>query len=164
MNKMIPKDGEEVLMHLRKSIFVLRKQMFVFAVAVLSSVLLFTYFYEYPAASVTALIFLLLALLYAFYYFLIWYFDVYTITNMRVLAFSKKNLFNSEFAEVAYPEIISVSYAIKGIAATLFQYGDVTLGLTGGEKVELKNLSTPGVVQETLKNLVDLTKRKISEK
>lgn len=160
MAQITPKEGEEVLLHLHKSIFVLGKQMLAFFLSVLAAGLLLVYLYEYPVASVAAVVLLVAALLYAFYSFIIWYFDVYTITNIRVLIFSKRNPFNSEFSEVSYKDITSVSYNIKGLAATLFQYGNVTLGLGGGEKVELTQLSTPAVVQETIKNLVDVTNNK----
>lgn len=160
MATITPKEGEEVLLHLHKSIFVLGKQMLAFGAAVIVSVLLLTFLYKYPAASVVATIILIAALLYAFYYFIIWFYDVYTITNIRILAFGKKNLFHSEFSEVSYSEITGVSYNIKGVMETLFQYGNVTLSLSGGEKMELMNLPTPAVVQETLKNLVDVTNNK----
>lgn len=154
------REGEEVLMHLHKSIFTLGRQMLAFAVAVIGSVLLLTFLYKYPAANVIAAVLLIAALLYALYYFIIWFYDVYTITNIRILAFGKKNLFHSEFAEVNYTDIASVSFQISGILATIFQYGNVTLSLGGGEKMELVNLSTPAVVQETIKNLVDVTNNK----
>lgn len=149
-----------MLMHLHKSIFVMGKQMLAFATAVIISVLLLTVFYKYSVASVLAVIVLVLALFYAFYYFIIWFYDVYTITNIRILAFSKRNLFNSEFTEVAYTDIMNVSFSIKGIGQTLFQYGNVVLGLASGEKLELVNIQTPAVVQETIKNLVDVTRNK----
>lgn len=160
MANITPKEGEEVLMHLHKSIFVLGKQMLAFGTAVIISILMLTFLYKYPLASVIAAFLLILALFYAFYYFIIWFYDVYTITNIRILTFGKKNLFNSEFSEVSYKDILNVSYNIKGILATVFQYGNVTLWLTGGEKMELVNLQTPAVIQETLKNLVDVTNNK----
>jgi len=160
MSKITPREGEEVLMHLRKSIFVLGRQMLIFGVAVLISVVLLTILFKYPAASIVAAILLLLALFYAFYYFIIWYYDVYTITNIRVVALGRKGLFSSEFAEANYTDVNSITFQVKGVAATVFQYGNVTMNLSGGDKLELMNLATPGVVQETLKNLVDATRRR----
>jgi len=149
-------------MHLHKSIFVMRKQMLVFVLSVVISVLLLTFLFQYLVASIVAAILLLASLLYAFYYFVIWFYDVYTITNMRVLIIGRKKLFHTEFTDVSYGEISSVSYNVVGILATIFGYGTVTLGLADGAKVELVNLSGPGVVQETLKNLIEVTKRKTS--
>jgi len=160
MSKITPREGEEVLMHLRKSIFVLGRQMSIFGIAVLFSAVLLTMLYKYPAASVAAAILLLLALFYAFYYFIIWYYDVYAITNIRVVALGRKSLFNSEFSEANYMDVNGITFQVKGIMATVFQYGNVTMNLSGGEKFELVNLVTPGVVQETLKNLVDATRRR----
>lgn len=160
MSKITPKEGEEVLMHLRKSIFVMQKQMLVFGVAVIASVLLLTFLYEYPMASISSAILLLLALFYAFYYFIIWYYDVYIITNIRVISLGKKNLFHSDFREVSYTDITDVSYEVRGIFSTIFQFGTVFLKQADGEFLSLENMGTPGVVQETIKNLVDVTNNK----
>lgn len=158
MAKVIPKEREEVLMHLRKSIFVLYRQMFVFLVAVCLSFGLLIFLYEQKLASVAAALLLLTAFVYGFYYFLVWYYDVYSITNIRILTFSKKGLFHTTFSEVAYKEINGVSFVVNGILQTLFQYGTVQLSLNNGEVYELSNVSTPGVVQDTIKNLIDASR------
>jgi hypothetical protein len=160
MSDVTPKEGEEVLLHLRKSIFTLGRQMLVFAIAVAASGVLLTFLYKYPAASIVAAVLLLLSLAYAFYYFIIWFYDVYAITNMRVIVLARKNMFHEEFAEISYLDILDVSYRVKGVAATVFQFGDVALEREGAEPILLHNVGTPGVVQETLKNLVDVTKKK----
>lgn len=160
MSDITPREGEEVLMHLRKSIFVLGRQMLVFGLAVIASGLLLTLLYKYPIASVVAVILLVLSLFYAFYYFIVWFYDAITITNIRVLVFNRKNLFHAEFTEANYTDITSITYKVKGVLPTLFQYGVVVLNLGTGDSLELVNVSTPAVVQETLKNLVDATANK----
>lgn len=147
-------------MHLHKSIFVMRKQMLIFAASVVISILLLTFLYKYPSASVIAAVLLLLALVYAFYYFLIWYYDVHIITNIRVITNAKKSLFSREVTEFSYGDVADVLYRVKGILATLFQYGTVAVSLKNGQIRELDDLATPSVVQETLKNLVDVTNNK----
>ena len=140
----------------------MRRQMTVFALSVIISVLLITFLYKYPVASVIAAILLIASLAYAFYYFLIWYYDVHIITNIRVITNAKKGIFNREVTEFNYRDVVDVSYRVKGFLATVFQYGTVMVNLTGGLTRELTDLGTPAVVQETLKNLVDVTKRKNS--
>lgn len=155
-----PKEGEEVLLHLHKSIFVMWKQMLVFATAIITSVILFTFLYKYPVASIIAAILLLVSFIYSFYYFLIWYYDVHIITNLRIVTNTKTNLFNREVSEFYYNDVTDISYKIKGVLATVFQFGTVLVALRSGLTRELDYLSTPGVVQETLKNLVDATNNK----
>jgi energy-coupling factor transporter transmembrane protein EcfT len=160
MSNITPKEGEEVLMHLRKSIFVLWKQKLVFTFAVIIAVILLTFFYQYPIANIIAVVLLIAGLGYTFYYFLIWYYYVHIITNIRVITHAKKRLFGHEFAEFSYDEVSDITYTVKGMLATLFQYGTVNIIFDNLQMRELTYLSTPGVVQETLKNLVDVTKRK----
>jgi hypothetical protein len=159
-NAITPKEGEEVLLYLHKGIFVLRKQMLVFISAVILAGLLLTFLYTYPAASVTAAAILFMALVYAFYYFLIWFYDVFIVTNRRVVINSKTRLFGRDFSEFDYHDVTGISYSIKGILGTIFQHGNVQISLGGGQNVELRDLQSPGVVQETLKNLVDVTNNK----
>jgi len=160
MANITPKEGEEVLMHLHKSIFVLWKQMLVFALAVVVSVVLLTFLYQYPVANIIAVILLVAGLGYTFYYFLIWYYDVHIITNMRVITYAKSRLFGHEFAEFSYKEVGDITYVVKGLLATIFQYGTIIVAFGNGQARELTYISTPGVVQETLKNLVDVTNNK----
>ena len=159
-NAITPKEGEEVLLYLHKSIFALRKQMLIFVAAVIASALLLTFLYKYPVASALSALILFAALVYAFYYFLIWFYDVYIVTNRRVITNSKSRLFGREVSEFDYHDVVGIAYSIKGVWGTLFQHGNVHISLGGGQNVEMKDLSTPGVVQETLKNLVDVTNNK----
>jgi len=158
--KITPKDGEEVLMHLHKSIYVLRKQILVFVAALVVAILLLTLLYKYPVANIAAAALLFAALIYAFYYFLIWFYDIFIITNVRVIINSKTRLFGREVAEFNYSDVTDISYSVKGILPTLFQTGNVHISLAGGQNRDLTDLSSPGVVQETLKNLVDVTNNK----
>lgn len=161
-NVITPKEGEEVLMHLHKSIFVFRKQLLIFVLAIAVAILLVTFLYKYPAANVIAGVLLILAIIYAFYYFIIWFYDIYIITNMRVIMHMRKNLFSRDFAEFGHLEVVDVTYSVKGVLATIFQYGSVNVTLGNGQIRELNYLSSPGMIQETLKNLVDVSRRRYS--
>jgi hypothetical protein len=131
-----------------------------FVGVVTTSIILLTFFYQYPIASVIATILLFVGFLYALYYFVIWYYDVHIITNMRVITHAKSRLFGHEFAEFSYPEVSDITYVVKGLLATIFQYGTVIVAFGNGQARELTYISCPGVVQETLKNLVDVTNNK----
>ena len=159
MATITPKEGEEVLLYLRKNLFVFYKQIIIFLLAFVAAVLAVVFLYQYTVVTITAVVVLVLALGYFFYYFSIWYYDIYVVTNMRVIALGRKSLFHKEFAEIGHKEIIDVSYVVKGFWATIFHFGTISMKLISGEIVELVNISSPDTVQENIKNLVDATNR-----
>lgn len=159
-NVITPKEGEKVLMNLRKSVFTYGKQMLIFAFSLVLVALVVTFLYQYSAALILAAILSVGAIGYAFYYFLIWFYDVYIITNMRLVSVSKKGLFRRDYSEIEYADVTNVTYQIHGFFATLFQYGTVLVA--GPSVIELTNLPDPGEILETLKALVAATKQKTS--
>jgi hypothetical protein len=159
-NVITPKEGEKVLLNLRKSIFTYGKQMLVFGLILVLVALVAIFLYQYVVVLIIAGVLLFAALGYAFYYFLIWFYDVYIITNIRLVSVSKKGLFHSDYSEVEYGDVTNVTYQVHGFFATLFQYG--TVMVTGPEIMQLTNLPDPGEILETLKALVAATKQKIS--
>ncbi len=77
---------------------------------------------------------------------------------MRIVSVTKKNLFHREYCEVSYIDVTDVTYLVKGVFATLFGYGSVTV--SGPSTLVLTNVSDPGEILETLKALVQATKQK----
>lgn len=59
--------------------------------------------------------------------FLSWYFDVYIITDERVIDIEFKNLLDKKFAEAKISMIQDVSSRVAGISQTMFNYGDVRI-------------------------------------
>jgi hypothetical protein len=67
----------------------------------------------------------ILTFIYSFEHFISWYFDVFIITDRRLVDIRFNNLLNKHFAEVDFARIQDVSSSIKGILATFFNFGDV---------------------------------------
>lgn len=59
--------------------------------------------------------------------FLSWYFDVYIITDERVIDIEFNNLLDKKFAEAKMSMIQDVSSRVAGISQTMFNYGDVRI-------------------------------------
>jgi hypothetical protein len=158
-NVITPKEGEKVLLNLRKSILTYRKETLRFLLMVVIAALVALFLYMYIVALIFAAALLFIALIYAFYHFLIWFYDVYIITNMRLVSVSKKGLFTREFSEVDYNDVTDITYRISGVFATIFQYGTVTV--KGPSIIELTNLADPSEILEMLKSLVETTKKRL---
>ncbi len=74
---------------------------------------------------------------FAFYKFIHWYFNVYLLTNERIIDFDFKGILNSETAYANLNQIQDVSPKIVGFFGTLFHYGDVFIQ-TASERPEFE--------------------------
>ena len=71
-----------------------------------------------------------------FYGFFIWidyYFDIWIITDQRIINIEQKGLFIRSMSEVKYTRIQDVTAEEKGVIPTMLDYGDVFIQ-TAGEK------------------------------
>lgn len=84
----------------------------------------------------------MVTLAYAFEKFLSWYFDVYIITDERVIDIEFNNLLDKKFAEAKISMIQDVSSRVAGISQTMFNYGDVRIQ-TAAEIPELSFEKVP---------------------
>lgn len=74
--------------------------------------------------------------------FLSWYFDVYIITDERVIDIEFNNLLDKKFAEAKISMIQDVSSRVAGISQTMFNYGDIRIQ-TAAEIPELSFEKVP---------------------
>lgn len=99
----------------------------------------------------------LITFIYAFEKFLTWYFDLFLVTNERVVDIDFNNLLNKHFAEADISVIQDVSFSIKGILGTFFNFGTVLIQ-TASEKNQIifDNVANPQKIMRLLKELRDL--------
>jgi len=154
-----PKDGEKVLLTLRKNPNKFGKQIIKGLIFLLIPILAFIFFNNQIILTI-AVVLLLLFSIYTLYYFLIWFYDVYIITNIRIICVNRHSLFSQEFSETDLSKIQDVTYSIKGIFATMFKYGTVNVRTSTGLTLELSDLSDPDEVQEMIRNLADVTHKR----
>lgn len=100
-----------------------------------------------------------LAFSYALTNFLDWYFDVYLVTNLRILHVDFKVFTGKSVAEAALVNIEDVSTTIVGFLPSFFDYGDV-LVQTAAEKTKfnLLALSNPSWFRDVITDLSNLAK------
>lgn len=80
-----------------------------------------------------------------------WYYDCWLITNMGVVGVEWTGYFERTSSRVEYQSIEGMSYTIKGVVRTIFNYGDVTLAKLGGAtSVTLKDAYNPKRVERNL--------------
>jgi uncharacterized membrane protein YdbT with pleckstrin-like domain len=153
-----PKEGEEILASLRKSLTTMSKQIFRLLLMLIPAILLLV-FIQNTYVTGFSLLLLLVALTYGFYHFVVWYYDLYLITNLRIILISQKGLFTRELSEVEMAKISDVKYRISGIFATILQHGDVIISTTAGQTYELVSVPDPDEVREMILAVSEANKR-----
>lgn len=74
---------------------------------------------------------------FAFYKFIFWYFNVYLVTNERVIDFDFKGILHKETAYAKLNQVQDVTPKMIGFFPTFFHYGDVFIQ-TASEKPEFE--------------------------
>ncbi len=91
---------------------------------------------------------------YALANFIAWFFNIYIVTNERVVDIDFIYLLYKQFSEAELMKTQDISYATGGMIAMIFGYGNVTIE-TAGETPNLtfKKIPYPERVVETIRSL-----------
>ncbi len=91
-----------------------------------------------------------------------WYYDCWLVTNFGVIGVEWTGYFERASDRVEYQSIEGVSYKIKGVIPTMFNYGNITLAKLGGPStVTLKDCFNP---KKTEKNIVKFQEKFLTKK
>ena len=71
--------------------------------------------------------------------FFIWYYNVFIITNQRIIDMDQRGFFEKIVSEVPYENIIDVSYYVKGIGQSIFKLGTIKVKASGVDLI-IKNI------------------------
>lgn len=143
------KEGEEVIKIVRSYLWshlfsVLISLFFI----ILPFFLLFPLFQKGFWGVLLFFVLLLLGLGFGTRFLFIWYFNVFLITNQRIIDFDQKGLFEKTVSESMYDKIQDVSFKKKGIFSTLMNYGNIVIQTAGNNaNLEIRNIFQPEKVQ-----------------
>lgn len=119
-----------------------------------------SFFLKYILASRTAfyvyLAFVAALVLYLVYSWIVYYFDVFIITDQRVVDIQQTGIFRRTVVEAPMSRIQDVTYNISGFFATLFNYGRVTVRTASESEVAMDAVSEPEEVHEMIVELQKL--------
>jgi hypothetical protein len=84
-----------------------------------------------------------------------WFFNIFIVTNERIVDIDFVNLLYKEFSEAKVTRIQDMSYQTKGILATFFNFGDVLIQ-TAGEvpNFVFESVPRPAYVVDTISDLI----------
>lgn len=96
---------------------------------------------------------------FAFVSFLRWFFNIYIVTNERVVDIDFKFLLYKQFSEARLSKIQDLTYTSGGIIAAFFNYGTVLVE-TAGEvpNIEFDSVPHPEKVVQTISELMEKAK------
>ncbi len=86
--------------------------------------------------------------------FIGWYFNIYIVTNERIVDIDFINLLVKRFSQAELSRIQNITYSASGIMATFFNYGNVTVE-TAGEtpNIECTSVPRPDKVVEQIRSV-----------
>jgi hypothetical protein len=105
--------------------------------------------------SVIAMIWYLFTFSYIIVNFLYWYFNIWIVTNERIIDIEFVNLLNKKFSATRISKIEDVSMHTSGFIGSLFEYGDVFVQTAATEAVfKISAVPTPEQVVRVVNNLM----------
>jgi len=156
------KSKEKMIKTLRKNPLSLSRKVLKFIIFLSVSVLLMTYvsqigFLSFAAnyINIFALLGIIFSLSYAFYAWATWYYDVYVLTDERIIEVEQKGLFSREVKEVSLDKIQDVTYSISGLVSTVFNVGTVKVHSASGLTIDMEEISKPSIVREVVVKLME---------
>lgn len=102
------------------------------------------------------LLWYLLTIIFTFESFLIWYFNVYIITDKRLIDIDFRGFWRKRVSEASFDSVEDVTYETNNFLHILFDYGNILMQ-TAAEKAEFEfeSIPKPGLVHDTLTNLIE---------
>ena len=105
----------------------------------------------FTLAVLFASIYYLSIYLFVYGYFVDFYLDMWVVTNDRIIDIEQKGLFSRTVSELDLYRIQDVTVDVKGIFATMFNYGNVTIKTSSDNThIIFQNVSDPNDIRQAL--------------
>ncbi len=92
--------------------------------------------------------------------FLGWFFNIYIVTNERIVDIDFIHLLYKVFSEARIDKIQDISYKSGGVVAALFNFGDVFVQTAGeAENFDFLSVARPESVVQTISELIEKVKK-----
>lgn len=151
-------DGEEIILLLRRHWITNLGWILLTVIMAIAPVTLVTFpllsFLPARFQFVSILMWYLITIAFAFEKFLTWYFNVYIITDERIVDVDFYNLVYKEVSDAELEKVEDVTMTMGGVIQTIFNYGDVFVQ-TAAEKreFEFELVPNPTLIVQVLQRL-----------
>lgn len=158
--------GEEIVMVLHRNWFYLLQQyllLFLITGIFFGGLIFIPEYYpnffsgiEKPVMLFAQNFFMLATWIYGFLIWVDYYFDIWIITNERIINIEQKGMFTRKVSEMTYAKVQDISTEVMGFIPTVINYGDVKVQTAGeNENFIFRTVSDPyrvkGVIAEMQK-------------
>jgi len=93
----------------------------------------------------------LIVLFYVLYHWIMYYFDSFIITDLRIIDIDQHGLFKRTVSETTFDRVQDVTYSIIGMVATTLNFGTVNVATASATtKIELDHVPHPRKVHEII--------------
>lgn len=157
-------ENEQVILFLRQHLIVMLPSVLLVLLLVVAPVLLFPLFlaviplpFEIPVRYmvVATAVWYVITFGVALTSFLRWFYNIYILTNIRLIDIDFIHLVYKEFSEARIDKVQDISFKSGGVTASFFNYGDVLVETAGGTpNIEFTAVPNPAKVVETISSLL----------
>ncbi|EKD49467.1 MAG: hypothetical protein ACD_63C00135G0003 [uncultured bacterium] len=154
------KEDEEPIMLLRR-----HKATFIAPVArtvvlIIVPLAFLDFFLTYVWATAILLTWIVFVLCWGVYSWFTWYFNITVVTSQRIVDIEQKGFFNRVVREAIYDRISEVTFAVKGIFATMFNYGHVNVFIKDSKKpLVVDFVASPEIIKDKLLKIREITQK-----
>ncbi len=165
------KSYEKILYLLRRHPITFLPHVFLFviltAIPFIMYVFLSSYFSDlfsdpvyFPLLVLSASIYMLSILLFFYTEFIIFYLDIWIVTNDRIVDIEQHGLFSRSTSELDLFRIQDVTSDTHGLIATIFKYGTVTVKTASNNvHIVFRNVKNPDKIREDLIHYSDIDRK-----
>lgn len=97
---------------------------------------------------------LLISWLFGFFLWIDYYFDVWIVTNERIVNVEQKGLFDRQVSELRFNRVQDVTSTVEGLIPTMLNYGDVAVQTAGEtERFLFRQVPDPNRIKDLVMRL-----------
>ncbi len=158
--------GENPVKILRRDLFILFKKVVLVFLMLLAPVLIYVFLinvfpviwenqFLYAVLVLAGSVYFLSVWLFAFFYFIDYYLDVWIVTNRRIISIEQKGFFSRTVSELKLFRIQDVTVDTEGVFPTLLNYGSVYVQTAGSKRnFHFEQVPDPENTKDEIINLI----------
>lgn len=149
-----PREGEKVLFVFRRHIIAMRKGFYLLAIPFIISAIPPLIWSNNLELFLLPVFGLVIGLLFFFYHYILWYYNIYIVTDKRIRQIIRRNFFGKDVVELKLSKVQNISYNIPGFSGEIFKYGTIVIQTIVGDLV-IHNVDHPDEIFNKLQNAVN---------
>ncbi|MFZ2970075.1 MAG: hypothetical protein WA063_02930 [Minisyncoccia bacterium] len=120
-------------------------------ISIAAAVAFSTGFADFQYKGIIVIAWIIASIIYGVYKIALWHLDCHIITDKRIVDIDQRNIFSRIVSEVCSCDMEEVIYEIKGIPATIFNYGTVKIKIANnGGTIGMERISDPKEVKDMI--------------